>query len=103
MRVAEQILGPVDRRQANVEQIKALGKLRHVPASNLFGDARKDARAREDAVGGGRERRIVQKFLQAELTAEGQPVALGDDADEDTLLTGGIEDVVDRPGVFTLR
>ena len=50
-----------------------------------------------------RKRRIVGKFLQAELAAEAPPVPLGDDADEDAFAVRRVEDIVDRPGVLALR
>ena len=74
-----------------------------VPALDHLGDARNDPRSRQDAVGGGAQRRIFGKFLQAELAAETLPMAFGDDADEDAFAARGLENIVDRPGMFALR
>ena len=42
MRIAEQILGTVDRREADVQPVEFRGKLRRVPALDHLGDARND-------------------------------------------------------------
>ena len=78
-------------------------QLGDVPAPDLLGNARNDPRTRQNAIGGIAQGRVVGKFLQAEFTAEAVPMAFGDHADEDALAAGGVENVVDRPGVLALR
>src|SRR3569832_2470978 len=67
------------------------------------GDARNDPGARQDALGGRAQRRIFQKFNHAELAAETLPMALRNDPDKDAFATGGLENIIDRPSMFTLR
>src|SRR6185437_1272084 len=103
MRIVEQVFGPIDRREADVERVEFRCELSYVPTLDDLGHARNDSRAREDAVGGRVQALIVQQILHPELPAEALPVALGDDADEDALAVRRIKYVVDRPGVLALR
>ena len=103
MRILEQILGTIDRREADVEPVERCRKLSHVPALDHLGDARNDpARARMRSVVV-RSAGSSRNSCQAELAAEALPMAFGDDADENALAARGLENIVDRPGMFALR
>src|SRR3954465_13983473 len=103
MRVGEEILGTVDRREADVERIEPLRQFCDVPLPDDPGGARNDPPARQDAIGRGAQVGIIEEFSQAELAAKALPMAFSDDADEDTLAASGLEDVVDRPRMLALR
>src|SRR5436853_151255 len=72
-----------------------------IAASDGLRDARDDASARQDAVGGGAQRGILEQVGEAELLAERLPMAFGDHANEDPAVLG-VENIVDRPGMLAL-
>ena len=100
VRIIEQILGTVDRREADIQPVQRCRKLRRLPLFDDLGGARDDSAPRQDAVGGGAKGRIFQKFPLAEFAAKALPAAFGNDTDEDPLAAPGLEDIVDRPGMF---
>src|SRR6516225_11453101 len=103
MRIAEQVFRAIDRREADIEAVELFGELGLVPAPNHVCHPRNDARARQDPVGGGAQARIVQEFLQTELTTKALPMAFGDHADEDAVAACSVENMVDRPRMLALR
>src|SRR5207248_10357894 len=80
VRIAQKILGAVDRREADVQGVELLRELRHVPALDLVRDPRNDPCSRQNPVGSGEQARVLGKFRQADFPAKASPIASADSA-----------------------
>src|SRR6185312_13357549 len=94
MRIAQQILGTIDRGKTDVQAVERGGQFGRLAAPDLFGDTRNDPVARHDPVGGVAQRGILDKFLESELAAKALPMTFGHDADEDAFAARGLENII---------
>src|SRR5438552_6384067 len=97
MPIGKEITGLVHGRVRQVELFERGREIGLGPLPEDLGDPRNEPAALVDAILTGGEARIAQPVRSIEGAAEGLPLLLTDDGNEEFRAVPGVEQVVDRP------
>ena len=98
MRVVEQLFGLCDRRERQSAGLELVHEFGLGQAAEQFAHHRNDPIASGDSIRIPGKARVGGQFPQAKVLAERDPLRVAHDANEQHLVVGRFEDVVDRPG-----